>query len=444
MAIYNRLKSLPGEVVTVCDSLAASAGSIIYQAGDVRQIYAASAVMVHHALTCLWGMYNAADMRDMAASLDDFDKQLIAVYLERTGLDEASILAYMDAESWMVGQEAVDAGFADEVVTGAAQPVEDSGTPGVLNVGRLRVAAHYIPALPASRDASRVHGGIFPQPLAAPNCAPLVAPSALPGEIALPASRDASRVHGGIFPQPLAAPNCAPLVAPSALPGEIALPASAALPGETALPAHPGASPQPRARDEPAGRNTITPNTNQKGKATMKKKLIARNEAPEEEKTPEAETPEAETPEEERNPEAETPEEETAENEITTVEELREMYPDLVEQIEQAAREQGAEEENARLAEIEEIEDEVDDPDETAKAKYGAHAERCDASALLLRAAKARAGRSGVRARMARETAGSARVKTVEARKAPAADSEQSMTAALISAVTALNGKKAR
>lgn len=389
MAIYNRLKSLPGEVVTVCDSLAASAGSIIYQAGDVRQIYAASAVMVHHALTCLWGMYNAADMRDMAASLDDFDKQLVAVYLERTGLDEASILAYMDAESWMVGQEAVDAGFADEVVTGAAQPVEDSGTPGILNVGKMSVAAHYIPALPASRDASRVHGGIFPQPLAAPNCAPLVAPSALPGE--------------------------------------------------TALPAHSGASPQPRARDEPAGRDTITPNTDQKGKATMKKKLIARNEAPEEEKTPEAETPEKE-----RNPEAETPEEETAENEITTVEELREMYPDLVEQIEQAAREQGAEEENARLAEIEEIEDEVDDPDETAKAKYGAHAERCDASALLLRAAKARAGRSGVRARMARETAGSARVKPVEARKAPAADSEQSMTAALISAVTALNGKKAR
>lgn len=338
-------------MVTVCDSLAASAGSIIYQAGDVRQIYAASAVMVHHALTCLWGMYNAADMRDMAASLDDFDKQLVAVYLERTGLDEASILAYMDAESWMVGQEAVDAGFADEVVTGAAQPVEDSGTPGVLNVGRLRVAAHYIPALPA----------------------------------------------------------------------------------------HSGASPQPRARDEPAGRNDTTNNTDQKGRADMKKKLIARNEAPEEERKPEAETPE-----EERNPEAETPEEETAENEITTVEELREMYPDLVEQIEQAAREQGAEEENARLAEIEEIEDEVDDPDETAKAKYGAHTERCDASALLLRAAKARAGRSGVRARMARETAGSARVKTVEARRAPAADSEQSMTAALISAVTALNGKKAR
>lgn len=383
MAIYNRLKSLPGEVVTVCDSLAASAGSIIYQAGDVRQIYAASAVMVHHALTCLWGMYNAADMRDMAASLDDFDKQLVAVYLERTGLDEASVLAYMDAESWMVGQEAVDAGFADEVVTGMAQPVEDSGTPGVLNVGRLRVAAHYIPALPASRGASRVHGGIFPQPLAAPNCAPLVAP--------------------------------------------------AALPGETALPANSGALSQPRARDKP-GAPVATSLTDQKGKAVMKKKLIARNEAPEEEKTPEAETPE-----EERTPEAETPEEETVENEITTVEELREMYPDLVEQIEQAAREQGAEEENARLAEIEEIEGEVDDPDETAKAKYGAHAERCDASALLLRAAKARSGRSGVRARMARETAGSARVKAVEARKTPAADSERSMTAALISAVNALS-----
>lgn len=342
IAIYNRLKSLSGQIITVCDSLAASAGSIIFQAGDVRQVYASSTVMVHHALTIMWGMYNAADLRKSAEDLDGFDRQLINAYVERTGLDEAAVLAHMDAESWMVGQEAVDAGFADQVIAGEAQTISDSDTPGVLNVGRLRVAAHFIPA--------------------------------------------------------------------------------------------------PKARDEPAAHAEAAKNINKKGKEPMNKKLFARNKAPEEEQRTEAEETEESRPENEGE---DQPEKEPA-AEITTVEELREAYPDLVEQIEEAARSDGAEEENARLAEIEEIESEVDDPEQTAKAKFGKPSERCDASALLLRAVKARAGRTGMRARMARETSASAKVRHAAAPDDRAAarargNDNPAMTDALTGAVQAFN-----
>ena len=339
VAIYNRLKALSGEVVTICDSLAASAGSVIFQAGTVRQIYPSAAVMVHHALYPMCDMCNALDLRAAADELDGYDKQLINAYIERTGLDEAAVRARMDAESWMVGQEAVDAGFADEVIAGEAPAVTESSTPGVLNVGRLRVAARMMP-------------------------------------FALPAAR---------------------------------------------------------ARDKPKLPDTDAPKNQQKGNAAMKKRF-AHAELPEEEQRTDAEL-EEDCPE---NEECEPQRKEPA-AEITTVEELKQAYPDLVQQIIEEAMRQGAEEENARLAEIEEIEDEVDDPEETRKAKFGEEDERVDAKALLFKAARARAG-------MARETAASAKVRGgYAAPEKPLSDADKAvnlMREAAQRANDALKGRK--
>ena len=350
IAIYNRLKSLPCEVITVCDSLAASAGSIIFQAGKRRCLYASSAVMVHHALAFMLGMCNAVDLRAMADGLDGYDRQIISVYHERTGLDGADIVAHMDEEKWMVGQEAVEAGYADAVIAGDAQPVVPADTPGVLNVGELRVAARWMP-------------------------------------------------------QPL------PVI---------------------------------RARDKPEA-NTFMLKNDEKGRKAMGMKTRTRNETPDEKQRMNA------SEEEERKTNAEAPQEDPAPQEgtrepeaeeITTVEQLREAYPDLVEQIEEEARRQGAEEENARLAEIEEIESEVDDPEETSKAKYGGDGERCNASDLLLRAAKARAGRFGMRARMARETASASKVRATAAPHDAASAEARSAQATLLAAVAKLNEER--
>lgn len=174
------------------------------------------------------------------------------------------------------------------------------------------------------------------------------------------------------------------------------------------------------------------------------KKRFAHAELPEEEQRTDAELEEDCPENEECEPQRKEPV-----AEITTVEELKQAYPDLVQQIIEEAMRQGAEEENARLAEIEEIEDEVDDPEETRKAKFGDEDERVDAKALLFKAARARAGkvsRSGIRAGMARETAASAKVRGgYAAPEKPLSDADKAvnlMREAAQRANDALKGRK--
>ena len=120
LAIYNRLRSLNASITTINDSLAASAGSIIFEAGDKgkRKVYAGSNIMVHNVLGFLFGYYNAADLHETIKTLKNHDKALVAAYKEATGLDEDTIRAAMAKDTYMTGQEAVDAGWADEVITG--------------------------------------------------------------------------------------------------------------------------------------------------------------------------------------------------------------------------------------------------------------------------------------------------------------------------------------
>lgn len=120
LSIYNRLRSLSASITTINDSLAASAGSIIFMAGDKgkRKVFAGSNLMVHNVLGFLYGYYNVADLHDAIKKLKNHDKALVAAYKEATGLDEDTIRSAMSKDTYMTGQEAVDAGWADEVISG--------------------------------------------------------------------------------------------------------------------------------------------------------------------------------------------------------------------------------------------------------------------------------------------------------------------------------------
>jgi ATP-dependent Clp endopeptidase proteolytic subunit ClpP len=119
LAIYNRLRSLKASITTINDSLAASAGSIIFMAGDKgkRKAYAASNLMVHGVLTLLWGYYNVPDLKATIKELEAHNKAAIAAYKEATGLDEDTIKTALSKDTYMTGQEAVDQGWADEVIS---------------------------------------------------------------------------------------------------------------------------------------------------------------------------------------------------------------------------------------------------------------------------------------------------------------------------------------
>jgi ATP-dependent Clp endopeptidase proteolytic subunit ClpP len=118
LAIYNSLRDHPAEVTTYVDGLAASAASIIVQAGARRIAAKASEVMIHEA----WGLVvgNAVDMRDAADRLDQASGMIAGVYADRAGGTVDSWREAMRAESWYTGTEAADAGLVDEVAGTAA------------------------------------------------------------------------------------------------------------------------------------------------------------------------------------------------------------------------------------------------------------------------------------------------------------------------------------
>lgn len=146
LAIYNRLRTLGASVTTINDSLAASAGSIIFMAGDKgkRKVHAGSTLMVHGVMGFLYGYYNVADLKSVINTFKAHDKTLVAAYQEATGLDEDTIRAAISKDTYMTGQEAVDAGWADEVISGeGVEPVNMKLTP---DKSRVMVNGHSIAA----------------------------------------------------------------------------------------------------------------------------------------------------------------------------------------------------------------------------------------------------------------------------------------------------------
>ncbi len=126
LAIYNSLRNHPAEITTYVDGLAASAASIIVQAGDHRVAAKASEVMIHEA----WGLVvgNAADMRDTADRLDQASGVIAGVYADRAGGTVDGWREAMRAESWYTGTEAADAVLVDEVAGAASRDQSNCGT----------------------------------------------------------------------------------------------------------------------------------------------------------------------------------------------------------------------------------------------------------------------------------------------------------------------------
>lgn len=126
LAIYNRLKTLSGHVTTVNDGLAASAASLIFQAGDTRKMNAGSNLMAHGAAGFLFGYYNVEDLEATVKEFKAHNNAIVNVYAEAMGVTASEAKSFIKGETWLTGQEAVDKGLADEVITEEEEDLEDS------------------------------------------------------------------------------------------------------------------------------------------------------------------------------------------------------------------------------------------------------------------------------------------------------------------------------
>ncbi len=124
LAIYNLLKSYEGEVTTVCDGFACSAASVVFMAGAKRIMPRSSLLMIHNAWT--WASGDADDLRKAADDLEKITQPSVEIYTSVSNLDADEIKSMMDAETWIDADEALDYGFATEIIEEAAmQSVKD-------------------------------------------------------------------------------------------------------------------------------------------------------------------------------------------------------------------------------------------------------------------------------------------------------------------------------
>lgn len=118
-AIYSSLVDFAdkngAKINIIIDGWAASIASVIAMAGDHITIGEHASLMVHKPWSGCMG--NADDMRDEADVLDDIEEAIIDIYVARTNGDREKIKQWVADETWFRGKKAVDAGFADEVVS---------------------------------------------------------------------------------------------------------------------------------------------------------------------------------------------------------------------------------------------------------------------------------------------------------------------------------------
>jgi len=117
VAIQNALKQHPANVTTKIDGIAASIASIIALAGDSIEIADNAYVMIHNPASIVWG--DAEDMLKEAEVLNKMADGIASDYAAKMGISVEDARALMDEETWYLGQEAVDAGFADKTYTGS-------------------------------------------------------------------------------------------------------------------------------------------------------------------------------------------------------------------------------------------------------------------------------------------------------------------------------------
>lgn len=112
--IYNLVAQHKGHVTVNILGLAASAASVIAMAGDTVKISKIGFLMIHNSWSVVMG--NKTDLREAADTLEQFDKSILAAYTGRATLEEKKIAKMMDNETWIGADDALEFGFADEIV----------------------------------------------------------------------------------------------------------------------------------------------------------------------------------------------------------------------------------------------------------------------------------------------------------------------------------------
>lgn len=113
-AIVTALRNCKAEVNTWIDGVAASMAGVIWMAGKKRHMAKNGMLMIHAASGLCWG--NAADMREMAGTLEAFDQSLVTSCASSLGMSEEDMKKkYFDGKDhWLTWNDVNGEGWLSE------------------------------------------------------------------------------------------------------------------------------------------------------------------------------------------------------------------------------------------------------------------------------------------------------------------------------------------
>ena len=125
ITIHNRLRDLSKggmNIVCIVDGVAMSGGSLIMCAADTVRVNPSSIIMIHDCWTFMFGNLDSGMCQKMAGELDVIDNSQSEIYARKTGKTVEEIRAMMDATTYLSGRDAVEQGFADELLEDESDP----------------------------------------------------------------------------------------------------------------------------------------------------------------------------------------------------------------------------------------------------------------------------------------------------------------------------------
>lgn len=127
--IYYLISQYNGKTVADIVGFACSAASYLALAADKVRMVPSAAFMIHNVTTVAMG--NSTDMNRTANTLKALDEGIAHVYAIKTGKSKEDILNLMENETWLNAAQALEMGFADEVIND--QPVFANATTGMIS-----------------------------------------------------------------------------------------------------------------------------------------------------------------------------------------------------------------------------------------------------------------------------------------------------------------------
>jgi ATP-dependent Clp protease, protease subunit len=148
LAIYNTLLSHGATITAQVDGLAASIASVILMSASRITMGASSLLMIHQPYSAISG--NADEHRKMAETLDLVAGSMIKAYRRHSKKTKPEIEAMMTAETWLDADQAIDAGFADEV----SEDDDDADVAARVDLSKFRRVPQQIAARFAARAST--------------------------------------------------------------------------------------------------------------------------------------------------------------------------------------------------------------------------------------------------------------------------------------------------